>query len=72
MINLQFSSLLLLIFFLEIAGGIGGYLLKNTTQDYLSHKLSATMLDYKVYQDVTIAWDTVQKDVSILQIIIKK
>lgn len=63
----QFSILLVLIFILELAAGISGYVLKGETQDLLKKSLTNTMADYgnKDHVDITVAWDTVQLNVRI-------
>lgn len=66
---LQFSTLLILIFILELAAGIAGYALRNTTGSYLSTTLLDSMEQYKVAEsadDVTYMWDLIQKEVSLV------
>jgi len=43
---LTFSILLLLVFILELSGGIAGYVLRDRARDFLSHKLNESMHNY--------------------------
>lgn len=61
---LQFSTLLILIFILELAAGIAGYALRNQTTSYLTGTLTESMQDYKLSSDTTYMWDLIQKEVS--------
>lgn len=63
---LQFSTLLILIFILELAAGIAGYALRNATASYLSTTLLNSMEQYNVANDTTYMWDLIQKEVSLL------
>jgi len=61
--TLTFSTLLIVIFILEIMVGIGGFILKNKTEDYLKTTLYKTMKQYDNNNtEVTALWDTVQKE----------
>lgn len=53
----------MLIFFLELAAGIGGYYLKTTTGDFLAKKLTNSLESYTINKEITAAWDAVQVDV---------
>lgn len=59
---LSFSILLVLIFILELAAGISGYVLKGDTQSLLRNSLNHTMKEYGdvKYADITASWDAVQ------------
>lgn len=62
----SFSVLLGLIFILELAGGISGYVLRNDAESLIKDKLRSTMLEYNQTNklDVAYLWDEVQRDVS--------
>ncbi|KAF5271942.1 hypothetical protein FQA39_LY07959 [Lamprigera yunnana] len=60
-----FSTLLILIFVLEFAAGISGYVLRNQTSDFLVRKLNETMHNYKPSNPnatSSILWDTIQTE----------
>lgn len=63
----QFSTLLILVFILELAAGIAGYALRDTTTDFLTDKLTESLDSYNVSGDgeVTVMWDLIQKEVSV-------
>lgn len=63
---LQFSTLLILIFVLEFAAGISGYVLRNQTGEYLTEKLTDSLQKYNASADdpVTKMWDEIQTEVS--------
>lgn len=46
--------------------GIGGFLLKNKTEEFIEKALNETMKEYgnKNYTEVTTMWDQVQQEVS--------
>ncbi|KAG5897489.1 hypothetical protein JTB14_031113 [Gonioctena quinquepunctata] len=56
-----YSSLLVMIFLLELAVGIGGVLLKNKTEDILIDTMDKTMEQYGKVNETTRMWDQVQK-----------
>lgn len=60
----SFSVLLGLIFILELAGGISGYVLRNDAESLIKDKLRSTMLEYNQTNklDVAYLWDEVQRD----------
>ena len=64
---LQFSVLLILIFILELAAGISGYVLRNDTRELVSNALNSSMKSYggENAGDITLVWDEIQVDVSI-------
>ncbi|KAK5645240.1 hypothetical protein RI129_006540 [Pyrocoelia pectoralis] len=60
-----FSVLLILIFILEFAAGISGYILRNQTYDFLLEKLNVTLHNYvpnSTNNSNTNFWDEIQKD----------
>ncbi|XP_053694047.1 CD63 antigen-like [Sabethes cyaneus] len=60
--TLTFSVLLVLIFILELAAGISGYVLRNDTYNLLSNSMKNSMKKYGANdsQEVTIIWDKIQ------------
>ncbi|KAB0795388.1 hypothetical protein PPYR_12227 [Photinus pyralis] len=60
-----FSILLILIFVLEFAAGISGYVLRNQTFDFLSEKLQSSLHKYdpnNTSSPTTKFWDEIQTD----------
>lgn len=65
----QFSGLLVLVFILQLAAGISGYVLRNQTKDLLYNSLNRTMFLYTnetTSNEYTILWDQVQRNVRII------
>lgn len=64
---LSFSVLLGLIFILELAAGISGYVLRSDAENLIKGSLTESMKDYSTNNtnDVTILWDYVQRAVSL-------
>lgn len=62
--TLTFSILLVLIFILELAAGISGYVLRNDTYNLVSTTLRSSMLQYggQTSQEITYIWDEIQVD----------
>lgn len=62
----QFSVFLGLIFILEFAAGISGYVLRADTEALLTKSLNHTLYEYnqKEYDYITLGWDEIQRDVS--------
>jgi len=63
--TITFSTLLILIFVLEFAAGISGYVLRNQTKEFLVQKLNASLEQYKPDQPEepsTVLWDKIQID----------
>lgn len=60
--TLQFCGLLTIIFILELAAGITGYILKNSTSSLISSTLEPTMREYTnpEKKHITFAWDDIQ------------
>lgn len=54
---LTFSILLLLVFILELSGGIAGYVLRDRARDFLSNKLNGSMYEYNSNTEM---WYTLQ------------
>jgi len=61
---LQFSILLLLVFILELSGGIAGYVLRDRARDFLSNKLNESMLNYNKSEETQELWYMMQTSVS--------
>lgn len=53
------------IFVLELIVGIGGYLLKNKTEEVLTEQLEKTMQQYGSDNETTTLWDNMQEKVSV-------
>ncbi|KAK4876280.1 hypothetical protein RN001_012702 [Aquatica leii] len=63
--TITFSVLLILIFVLEFAAGISGYVLRNQTADFLVGKLNSTMYQYepnKTDANASRVWDGIQTE----------
>ncbi|KAH8282586.1 hypothetical protein KR054_008566 [Drosophila jambulina] len=61
---LSFSIMLAIIFILELAAGISGYVLRNDASELIKKSLTASMADYNSLQQnpTTKLWDDVQRD----------
>ncbi|XP_070497135.1 CD63 antigen [Chironomus tepperi] len=59
---LTFCGLLTIIFILELAAGITGYILKNSTSSLITDTLQPTMKDYinNEKPHISVAWDDIQ------------
>lgn len=71
----QFSCLMILVFILELAAGISGYVLRNQTMDLVETGLNNSMRYYgtaeenpKSNMEITVLWDQVQTGVSFIGI----
>ncbi|XP_035772698.1 CD63 antigen-like [Anopheles albimanus] len=62
--TLTFSILLILIFILELAAGISGYVLRNDTRELVTNALNGSMTQYgdPKHGDITLIWDEIQVD----------
>ncbi|KAF2903791.1 hypothetical protein ILUMI_02397 [Ignelater luminosus] len=62
--TVTFSTLLILIFVLEFAAGISGYVLRNQTGEFLTQKLTESLEKYNASVDdpITKMWDEIQID----------
>lgn len=59
--TLTFSILLILIFILELAAGISGYVLRNDTYELVSTTLRGSMAKYRGEpKEITYIWDEIQ------------
>ncbi|XP_049807583.1 23 kDa integral membrane protein-like isoform X1 [Schistocerca serialis cubense] len=59
-----FSVLLLIIFAMELGGGIAGYVLKDVLKDDLDTQLNSTLYKYESNEDIKKAWDIMQTDLN--------
>ena len=57
-LSFQFAALLVVIFILEIAAGIAGFVMKGQVDDWIEDYMTKSM------KDGNKVWDDVQKDVS--------
>ena len=60
---LAFSILLLLVFILELSGGIAGYVLRDRAHDFLSHTLNESLHSYNSSNETQKLWYTMQTSV---------
>lgn len=62
----KFSTLLIVIFVLEVIVGVGGLLLKHKTDEFINKALTDTMKRYNTTNntEITMLWDRVQNNVS--------
>lgn len=63
---LIFTILLAIIFILELAAGISGYVLRSNAEDLLRHSLNNTMMHYNkaTPNEATVLWDYLQRSVN--------
>lgn len=55
---------MVLVFILELSGGISGYVLRTRAEEVIREKMMATMPEYKVNgSEIAEAWDTLQREV---------
>lgn len=61
----QFASLMVIIFILELSGGIAGYVLRNNAAELIGSKMHGTMSKYgHNNSEITEVWDKIQEKVS--------
>jgi CD63 antigen len=60
----QFSVLLLVVFILELSGGIAGYVLRDRARDFLQGKLNESMHGYEGNNVTQEVWFVLQTRVS--------
>lgn len=58
---ITFTSLLVLVFILELSGGISGYVLKSKAAELVENKMMASMKEYES-PEVSYVWDKLQRD----------
>jgi CD63 antigen len=56
--------MLLLVFILELSGGIAGYVLRDRAHDFLNYKLNESMHNYNSSAEAKEFWFTLQTSVS--------
>uniref|UniRef100_A0A1B6E043 Tetraspanin n=1 Tax=Clastoptera arizonana TaxID=38151 RepID=A0A1B6E043_9HEMI len=61
-ILITYAILLFLIFNLEVAGGISGYLMKEDIHDMLQERMNSSMLKYNTSPEITKPWNVLQYD----------
>lgn len=66
----QFSVLLLVVFILELSGGIAGYVLRDSARDFLKGKLNESMHKYDSSIETQEVWFGLQTTVSWLQFLL--
>ncbi|XP_043283345.1 tetraspanin-12-like [Venturia canescens] len=59
---LTFVSLMVLVFILELAGGISGYVLRNEAQEVVREKMLETLPKYQNGSEIFNMWDQLQAD----------
>lgn len=60
----QYAALLVFIFLMEAAGGIGGYVMKDDIHNTLSVKMNNSLKEYNTNVITTKTWNALQFDVS--------
>ncbi|XP_022905243.2 CD63 antigen [Onthophagus taurus] len=60
---ITFSTLMILVFVLQLAAGIAGYALRNSTHSYLEQKLNDSLLSYggENMENLNTIWDFMQR-----------
>ncbi|XP_033323872.2 uncharacterized protein LOC117219085 [Megalopta genalis] len=56
-----FTSLLVIVFILELAGGISGYVLRARASSIIEGKMEQTMKEYQTTEGITEIWDNLQR-----------
>lgn len=56
--------MLMLVFILELSGGIAGYVLRDSARDYLNNRLNESMYKYNSSNETKEAWFGLQTTVS--------
>lgn len=55
-----FTSLLVLVFILELSGGISGYVLRSRASEVIQSKMNDTMQKYNSSEEIAFVWDRLQ------------
>jgi Na+/H+ antiporter NhaD/arsenite permease-like protein len=63
--SLQFAGMLLVIFGMELAGGITGYVLQEDVEEILRSTVNNSMSKYSYNKEIAKTWNIMQHDVSI-------
>jgi hypothetical protein len=63
-VSSQFAGFLLVIFGLELGGGITGYVLQDDVEGILQSTVNNSMNKYSYNKEITKTWDIMQHDVS--------
>jgi hypothetical protein len=61
---LQFAGMLLVVFGMELASGITGYVLQDDVEEMLRSTVNNSMDKYLYRSEITKTWDIMQHDVS--------
>jgi hypothetical protein len=61
---LQFAGMLLVVFGMELASGITGYVLQDDVEEMLQNTVNKSMNEYLYRSEITKTWDIMQHDVS--------
>lgn len=61
---ITFSVFLLIIFSLELAAGIAGYVRRSEVENMLENRLNATMYDYYTKPEIQRSWDIMQHELN--------
>ncbi|XP_003695433.1 LOW QUALITY PROTEIN: CD63 antigen [Apis florea] len=59
---ITFASLLVIVFILELSGGISGYVLRARTSSIIQNKMKDTMKIYTDNKEIAYVWDKLQQD----------
>lgn len=61
---ITFTSLLVIVFILELSGGISGYVLRTRASSIIQDKMKSTMQHYNASSntEITAIWDNLQRD----------
>lgn len=57
-----FTSLLVIVFILELSGGISGYVLRARASSIIQDKMKDSMQQYQNSSEISIVWDNLQRD----------
>lgn len=61
---MQFAGMLLVVFGMELASGITGYVLQDDVEEMLRSTVNNSMDKYLYRSEITKTWDIMQHDVS--------
>ncbi|CAD1479589.1 unnamed protein product, partial [Heterotrigona itama] len=57
-----FTSLLVIVFILELSGGISGYVLRARASSIIQNKMRDSMQQYQNSSEISALWDNLQRD----------
>ncbi|XP_015604408.1 CD63 antigen isoform X2 [Cephus cinctus] len=58
----MFTTLMILVFVFELAGGISGYVLRNRANVVIEKNMNELMKQYNHSEDIAYVWDSLQRD----------